>query len=44
MSCVVWNSDGNLDHEELIKKLFGSEELETKGKDWIFHVLKTVKR
>ena len=32
MSCIVWNSDDSLESTDLIKKLFGTEEIEQEGK------------
>ena len=32
MSCIVWNSDDSLESADLIKKLFGSEEIKQEGK------------
>ena len=32
MACIIWNSDNDLSPEDLIKKLFGSEEVKHEGK------------
>jgi len=31
MACIIWNSDDDLSSEDLLKKLFGSEELKHEG-------------
>jgi len=34
MACIIWNSDNDLSPEDLIKKLFGSEEVKHEGTVW----------